>query len=324
MKRLHVHVAVNDIPQSIGFYSALFAAQPAVIKADYAKWMLDDPRVNFAISTRGREPGLDHLGIQVENADELQDVYARLRQARRRHHRARTDRLLLREVGKIVDRRSGGHRVGNLPHHRRKHRLRRWQRRARRASRMTKPAARRSRAPPKRFGLLLNGASHGRSSFNVLFLCTGNSARSIIAEAILNKLGAGKFRAYSAGSQPKGQVNPTHAFSSCKAWLRHVELSLEIMERVRQARRPKLDFVFTVCDNAAGESCPVWPGQPMTAHWGVPDPAEAKGTPAEIALAFKDAYRMLHQRIGVFTALPIREPGSAQPATTAQGHRPYG
>src|SRR5882762_6000622 len=81
MKRLHVHVAVNDIPQSIGFYSALFAAQPAVIKSDYAKWMLDDPRVNFAISTRGREPGLDHLGIQVETAGELQEVYARLRQA---------------------------------------------------------------------------------------------------------------------------------------------------------------------------------------------------------------------------------------------------
>ena len=143
--------------------------------------------------------------------------------------------------------------------------------------------------------------------FNVLFLCTGNSARSIMAEAILGKLGAGRFRAYSAGSQPKGQVNPTHAATPAEPGLRHVELSLEILERVRQGpARRSLDFVFTVCDNAAGESCPVWPGQPMTAHWGVPDPAEAKGTPAEIALAFKDAYRMLHQRIGVFTALPIR------------------
>ena len=142
--------------------------------------------------------------------------------------------------------------------------------------------------------------------FNVLFLCTGNSARSIMAEAILNKLGRGKFRAYSAGSHPNGQVNPhtirllqsldydTSAFRS-KSW-----------NEFAKPGAPVLDFVFTVCDNAAGESCPVWPGQPMTAHWGVPDPAEAKGTPAEIALAFKDAYRMLHQRIGVFTALPIR------------------
>jgi protein-tyrosine-phosphatase len=141
--------------------------------------------------------------------------------------------------------------------------------------------------------------------FNVLFLCTGNSARSIMAEAILNKLGAGKFRAYSAGSHPKG-LNPhtiqllqslgydTSGFRS-KSW-----------NEFAKPGAPPLDFAFTVCDNAAGEICPVWPGQPMTAHWGVPDPAEAKGSPAEIALAFKDAYRMLHQRIGVFTALPIR------------------
>jgi arsenate reductase len=142
--------------------------------------------------------------------------------------------------------------------------------------------------------------------FNVLFLCTGNSARSIMAEAILNKLGAGKFRAYSAGSQPKGRVNPhtiqllqsldydTTGFRS-KSW-----------QEFAKPGAPPLDFVFTVCDNAAGETCPVWPGQPITAHWGVPDPAEAKGSPAEIALAFKGAYRMLYQRIGVFTALPIR------------------
>src|SRR5437868_7428991 len=141
--------------------------------------------------------------------------------------------------------------------------------------------------------------------FNVLFLCTGNSARSVIAEAILNKLGAGQFRAFSAGSQPKGQVNPntlllldglgydTSGFRS-KSW-----------DEFAKPGAPALDFVFTVCDNA-GETCPVWPGQPMTAHWGVPDRAEAKGSPAEIALAFKDAYRMLFQRIGIFTALPIR------------------
>jgi len=142
--------------------------------------------------------------------------------------------------------------------------------------------------------------------FNVLFLCTGNSARSIIAEAILSKLGQGRFRAYSAGSQPKGQVNPhtlhllqslgydTSGFRS-KSW-----------NEFAKPGAPALDFVFTVCDNAAGEACPVWPGQPMTAHWSVPDPADAQGSAAEIALAFKDAYRMLNQRIGAFTALPIQ------------------
>jgi arsenate reductase (thioredoxin) len=142
--------------------------------------------------------------------------------------------------------------------------------------------------------------------YNILFLCTGNSARSIMAEAILNKVGAGKFRAHSAGSHPKGVVHPetvrllqslgydTSRFRS-KSWSEFADPGA-----------PLLDFVFTVCDNAVGEACPLWPGQPMTAHWGVPDPAEATGTDAEIALAFKDTYRMLNQRIGIFTSLPLR------------------
>src|ERR1700710_1723965 len=142
--------------------------------------------------------------------------------------------------------------------------------------------------------------------YNVLFLCTGNSARSIIGEAILNKLGAGNFRAYSAGSQPKGRINPntiqllqslgydTSGYRS-KSWLEFTEWNA-----------PKFDFVFTVCDSAGSETCPIWPGQPMTAHWGIADPAEATGSPAEIAVAFKQAYRLLNQRIGIFTALPLR------------------
>jgi arsenate reductase (thioredoxin) len=155
-------------------------------------------------------------------------------------------------------------------------------------------------------GLLCGIGPDMADLFNVLFLCTGNSARSIMAEAILNKLGAGKFRAYSAGSQPKGRVNP-HTIKLLQS-LGHETSGFRSKSWNEFARpgAPALDFVFTVCDNAAGEACPVWPGQPMTAHWGVPDPAEAKGSPAEVALAFKDAYRMLHQRIGVFTALPIR------------------
>ncbi len=143
-------------------------------------------------------------------------------------------------------------------------------------------------------------------SYNVLFLCTGNSARSIIAEAILNRIGAGKFRAYSAGSQPKGQVNPRTI--DLLRGLNHDTSALRSKSWGEFAKpgAPPLDFVFTVCDNAAGEACPVWPGQPMTAHWGVPDPAEATGSEAEIAFAFKDTYRMLNQRLGIFTALPLR------------------
>jgi arsenate reductase (thioredoxin) len=142
--------------------------------------------------------------------------------------------------------------------------------------------------------------------FNVLFLCTGNSARSIMAEAILNKLGAGKFHAYSAGSQPKGRVHPETVQLLQSLGYDASGFRSKSWGEFAKPGAPSLDFVFTVCDNTAAEACTVWPGQPMTAHWGVTDPAEAKGSPAEIALAFKDAYRMLHQRIGIFTALPLR------------------
>jgi glycerol uptake facilitator-like aquaporin/protein-tyrosine-phosphatase len=141
--------------------------------------------------------------------------------------------------------------------------------------------------------------------YNVLFLCTGNSARSIMAEAILSRFGAGKFNAYSAGSMPKGAVHPealkllqrmnykTDAFRS-KSW-----------DEFTQPGAPQLDFVFTVCDNAAGEVCPVWPGQPMTAHWGVPDPPAVEGSAIEVAQAFADAYGRLNNRIAIFVNLPF-------------------
>ncbi|MGB8398859.1 arsenate reductase ArsC [Bradyrhizobium sp.] len=142
--------------------------------------------------------------------------------------------------------------------------------------------------------------------YNVLFLCTGNSARSIIGEAILNKIGAGKFRAYSAGSQPKGRVNP-HTIQLLQSLGYDTSvLRSKSWDEFAGAGGPEFNFVFTVCDGAAAEACPVWPGQPMTAHWGIPDPAEASGTQAEIALAFKEAYRLLNQRIGIFTSLPLR------------------
>jgi len=140
---------------------------------------------------------------------------------------------------------------------------------------------------------------------NVLFLCTGNSARSILAEAILNRVGAGRFKAFSAGSHPKGEVhayaihllknlNYDTSFARSKDW-----------QEFAIPGAPQMNFVFTVCDNAANEACPVWPGQPMTAHWGVPDPAAVEGTDAEKHLAFADTYRMLNNRISIFTSLPM-------------------
>jgi arsenate reductase (thioredoxin) len=140
--------------------------------------------------------------------------------------------------------------------------------------------------------------------YNVLFLCTGNSARSILAEAILNKAGEGRFRACSAGSQPKGQV---HAQSlQLLRSLGYDVTGLRSKSWTEFLKEPQFDFVFTVCDNAAAETCPIWPGQPMTAHWGIADPAEAKGSPAEVAQAFREAYRLLNQRISVFVSLPLR------------------
>ncbi len=141
--------------------------------------------------------------------------------------------------------------------------------------------------------------------YNVLFLCTGNSARSVIAEAILNREGKDRFRAFSAGSQPKGAVNPGTLKLLRSLGYDVAGFRSKSWAEFAQQNAPEMDFVFTVCDDAAGESCPVWPGQPMTAHWGVPDPAAATGTEAEIALAFRDAYRMLSRRIELFLALPL-------------------
>lgn len=140
---------------------------------------------------------------------------------------------------------------------------------------------------------------------NVLFLCTGNSARSIIAECLLNRLGRRKFQAFSAGSEPKGQIHPLTLRVLRKSNFDVKELRSKSWEEFARPDSPKLDFVFTVCDNAANEVCPVWPGQPMTAHWGVPDPAAVEGDEAEKYLAFADTMRMLNQRIGIFVNLPI-------------------
>lgn len=146
----------------------------------------------------------------------------------------------------------------------------------------------------------------GEKLYNVLFLCTGNSARSILGESILNRLGRGRFQAFSAGSHPAGAVNP-HAIEMLKRLNYPTEaLRSKNWDEFAKPGAPELDFVFTVCDNAANEVCPVWPGQPMTAHWGLPDPAAVTGTSAEIAAAFADTYRMLERRIDIFVNLPMK------------------
>ena len=142
-------------------------------------------------------------------------------------------------------------------------------------------------------------------TYNVLFLCTGNSARSIIAEAILNKVGADKFKAFSAGSHPRGEVNPNALSLLKKLDYDTTVFRSKPWDEFAAPDAPPLHFVITVCDSAAGEVCPVWPGQPMTAHWGMPDPAAVEGTPVEVAVAFADTYRMLHNRISAFASLKM-------------------
>ena len=142
--------------------------------------------------------------------------------------------------------------------------------------------------------------------FNVLFLCTGNSARSIMAEAILNREGRRSFRAFSAGSHPKGYVHPYALDLLRKMNFDVSSFHSKSWNEFTGAGAPALDFAFTLCDDAAAEACPVWPGQPMTAHWGLPDPAAATGNEAEIRLAFADTFRMLNNRISIFVNLPIK------------------
>jgi arsenate reductase len=141
--------------------------------------------------------------------------------------------------------------------------------------------------------------------YNVLFLCTGNSARSIMAEAIMNYKGRPNFTAYSAGSHPSGRVRPEALRQLETARLPINGLRSKSWDEFAKPEAPKLDFVFTVCDNAAKEVCPLWPGQPMTAHWGVPDPAAVQGTSEEVAKAFRDAFFMLDRRISLLLCLPL-------------------
>lgn len=168
--------------------------------------------------------------------------------------------------------------------------------------------------------------------YNVLFLCTGNSARSILAESILRKDGSDRFRAFSAGSQPKGEINPV-ALRVLESMNYPTDgLRSKSWEEFAAPDSPVMDFVFTVCDSAAGESCPIWPGQPMTAHWGIEDPAAVEGTNIQKEAAFVSAFRFMKNRIGLFTALPLssidtmalgtklRDIGNAEGSTSGRPH----
>lgn len=158
--------------------------------------------------------------------------------------------------------------------------------------------------------------------YNVLFLCTGNSARSILAEALLNREGDGRFRAFSAGSYPKGSVHPL-ALELLKAEGLPTEgLRSKSWNEYASSQSPAMDFIFTVCDNAAGEVCPIWPGHPVSAHWGIPDPAEAVGSEDERRKAFRAAFQALQERIARFVALPVAalEPAELNTALRAIGH----
>ncbi|MEO8507908.1 MAG: arsenate reductase ArsC [Betaproteobacteria bacterium] len=151
----------------------------------------------------------------------------------------------------------------------------------------------------------MTDSTGAKRTFNVLFLCTGNSARSIIAESILREVGGGRFDAYSAGSHPAGRVNPFALEFLERSNLPVAGLRSKNWDEFAQPDAPRLDFVFTVCDNATGEVCPVWPGQPMTAHWGIPDPAAVEGSDDNKRRAFAEASRVLLNRIRVFASLPL-------------------
>jgi protein-tyrosine-phosphatase len=162
--------------------------------------------------------------------------------------------------------------------------------------------------------------------YNVLFLCTGNSARSILGEALVNLWGRGRFRGLSAGSHPKGVVHPIALKLLQRMKISTEELRSKSWDEFAAPHGPPLDFVFTVCDNAAGEVCPFWPGQPMTAHWGLPDPAAVEGSEADKWLAFRDTYKALENRIKIFTSLPVAslDPIKLQERLCAIGKSPPG
>jgi protein-tyrosine-phosphatase/catechol 2,3-dioxygenase-like lactoylglutathione lyase family enzyme len=308
MKRFHVHVGVADLDASVAFYSGLFGAAPSVTKPDYAKWMLDDPRINFAISQKcGATKGVEHLGVQVEDAAELAEVYGRLQAANapvmeegattccyaqsEKSWIADPDGVVWEAFLTVGDQHGLWQKSGFC-------RARFWQ--CRRDC-LLRPADRGTRPLFPCVLLLLRPAMTDRP-INVLFLCTGNSARSILAEAVLAKDGAGRFNAFSAGSQPKDEPHPMALEVLRSFGFPHQGFRSKSWDEFAAPGAPVIDIIITVCDSAAGETCPIWPGHPMTAHWGIADPAAVDGPGQRDA--FLQALRYMRRRIELLLALP--------------------
>jgi len=328
MKRFYVHIHVDDLAKSIAFYSRLFAAEPARVEADYAKWMLDDPRVNFAISTRGNQPGLDHLGFQVDDTAELAQLKAQAESA---------DMALLDEGATsccyarsekhwITDPQGIAwehfHTLGNIPVFNEAGTAVATGACCTPASGLETVASAccspeagdagsacctpAVKAEKPACCAPTPSTEPTRKPLNVLFLCTHNSARSILAEALLNSMAQGRFKAYSAGSSPRQnqQPHPLGLQLLQKAGISIEGLRSKSWDEFTRPDAPHMDLIITVCDNAAGEVCPVWPGHPASAHWGYPDPSEGDAPEAQKMEAFRKTMHMLHQRLELLIHLP--------------------
>jgi len=350
MKRFHVHIHVDDLAKNIAFYSRLFAAEPARVEPDYAKWMLDDPRVNFAISTRGDKPGLDHLGFQVDDATELAQLKARAESA---------DMALLDEGATsccyarsekhwVTDPQGIAwehfHTLGNIPVFNEAGTTTEAgaccapaPAREKAAAACCAPAAADTQAaccPPKTAPAATPAASAEKSagccsatsaaasgkSLNVLFVCTHNCARSILAEALLNTMAPGRFKAYSAGSRPSAnqQPHPLGLQMLQKAGISIDGLRSKSWDEFAAPDAPHMDLIITLCDDAAGEVCPAWPGHPASAHWGYPDPSAGDAPEAQKTEAFRQTMHTLHQRLELLTNLPSAKLEKAALQGTAQ------